>query len=117
MFNELDAVFPGHTNYYEVAGLGLSEAMDRAARLSGEDAHVLNYQGKIIFAVKHAIDITGIDWLIDVPGAPIVESTVVEEPVAEEPVVEEPVVEEPVVEEPVVEETTTTTSSTKTKSK
>jgi hypothetical protein len=94
MFNELNSAFPNHTHFYEVTGLQLGEAMDRAARLSGADSHVLNYQGKIIFAVQHSLDVTGIDWLTEVPGSPVAEEVVVDEPVTEE-VVEE-VVEEPV---------------------
>lgn len=91
MFNELNSAFPNHTHFYEVMGLQLGEAMDRAARLSGADTHVLNYQGKIIFAVQHELDVTGIDWLTEVPGSPVAEEVIVEEPAVEEPVVEEPV--------------------------
>ena len=99
MFNELDAIFPNHKRFYEVVGLSLAEAMERAARLTGDDSHVLNYQGKIIFAVQHSLDVTGIDWLTEVPGTPMVElESAVEEPAVEEVVDEEEVVEETPVE-------------------
>ena len=71
MFEELNNAFPGHTHFYEVVGLSLTEAMESAARLAAGDPHVLNMNGKIIFAAHHAIPTADIDWLIDVPGAPI----------------------------------------------
>lgn len=104
MFDELNAAFPNHTHFYEVVGLTLAEAMDRSARLTGGDSHILNYQGKVIFAVQHDVNVSGFDWLIEVPGAPVVEETA---PVDEAPVEEEAVVEETVVE---AEPTTTTKS-------
>lgn len=106
MFDELNAAFPNHTHFYEVVGLSLADAMDRSARLTGGDCHILNYQGKIIFAVQHDVNVSGFDWLIDVPGAPVVEETA---PVDEAPVVEE----EAVVEETVVDAKATTTTKSK----
>lgn len=71
MFEELNNAFPNHTHFYEVNGLVLSDAMERCARLTGDDGHVLNYQGKVIFAVKHALTTDNIDWLNPVSGSPI----------------------------------------------
>ena len=105
MFDELNAAFPDHTHFYEVVGLSLADAMDRSARLTGGDCHILNYQGKIIFAVQHDVNVSGFDWLVNVPGAPVVEETA--------PVDEAPVVEEPADEEPAVETTTPTTTKSK----
>jgi len=49
---------------------------------------VLNYQGKIIFAVQHSLDVSGIDWLTEVPGSPVVElESSVEELAVDETVV------------------------------
>jgi hypothetical protein len=71
MFDELNAAFPYHSNFYEVSGLVMSEAMERCARLTGDDGMVFNFQGKIIFAVKHALDTANISWLNPVAGSPI----------------------------------------------
>jgi len=71
MFEELNNAFPNHTHFYEVNGMVMSDAMERCARLSGDDGHVFNYQGKIIFAVKHALETTDISWLNPVTGSPI----------------------------------------------
>jgi len=70
-FTELDAAFPGHTHFFNVSGLSFSEALDRCARLTGDAAEVLNYNGMIIFAVKHALETDGIPWLNPVPGSPV----------------------------------------------
>lgn len=71
MFDELNAVFPNHTNFYEISGLTMTEALERCARLSGDDGHVLTYQGRIIFAVKHALSTSDISWINPVAGSPI----------------------------------------------
>lgn len=71
MFNELNNMFPDHTNFYEVGNMTFSDALERCARLTAGDGQVLNYQGKIVFAVKHNVDTTAIDWLNPVPGSPI----------------------------------------------
>lgn len=77
MFDELNEMFPDYTNFYEIIGLGITEAMDFGARMAAGDPHVINYNGKIILAVQHSIDVTDNDWLQEVPGTPAV---VVEEP-------------------------------------
>jgi len=83
MFDELNSAFPNHTHFYEVNGIGFGEAMESCARLAAGDPHVLNYNGKIIFATQHAVSVTDIEWLSEVEGAPI-EPEVIEEEVAEE---------------------------------
>jgi len=87
MFDELNAAFPDHTHFYEVVGLPLAEAMDQCARLTAGEVQVVNYQGKIIFAVQHYLSVSGAGWLVEVPGAP--EEAVVEEAVVEETVVDD----------------------------
>jgi len=71
MFQELNNMFPDHSHFYEVGGMTILEAMERCSRLTGHDNHVMNYQGKIIFAVKHAIETDDVSWLNPVPGSPI----------------------------------------------
>lgn len=71
MFNELNNIFPSHNYFYDVGNMSFGEALERCARLSGDDNHVVNYQGRIIFAAKNAIDVTAIDWLNPVVGSPI----------------------------------------------
>lgn len=70
MFEELNNAFPNHTHFYEVLGITMNEAMDRCARLTGDDPMVMNYNGKIVFALKHDLG-NGIEWLHPVPGSPI----------------------------------------------
>lgn len=70
MFNELNNAFPDHTHFYEVKGLTLTEALDRCARMTGDSGNVFNYQGKIIFAVKHSLG-TDLAWAELVAGSPI----------------------------------------------
>jgi hypothetical protein len=70
MFEELNNAFPDHTHFYEVLGITMNEAMDRCARLTGDNPHVMNYNGNIIFALKHDLG-TGIEWLRPVSGSPI----------------------------------------------
>lgn len=70
MFEELNNAFPNHTHFYEVLGISMNEAMDRCARLTGDDPLVMNYNGKIVFALKHNLG-DGIEWLRLVPGSPI----------------------------------------------
>lgn len=71
MFEELNAMFPDHTHFYEIVGMGITEAMDFGARMAAGDPHVINYNGKIIFAVQHAIDVSNNDLLQEVPGTPV----------------------------------------------
>jgi hypothetical protein len=70
MFEELNAAFTHYTHFYEVVGKAMAESLESCARLTGDDGHVLNYQGKIIFAVKHSIG-NDIEWLKLVDGSPI----------------------------------------------
>ena len=72
MFEELNKMFADYTHFYEV-GMTLNEALERCARLTGDDGHVLNYGGKVIFAVKHPIGVNAseISWLTPVSGQPV----------------------------------------------
>lgn len=67
MYEELNRIFPNQWWFYEVIGLTLTEAMDRCARTTGQQAHVINYQGRIIFA---SVDEVGnqIPWLSLIGG-------------------------------------------------
>lgn len=70
MFDELNDAFPDHTHFYEVKGLTLTDALDRCARMTGDNGNVFNYQNKIIFAVKHSLS-PELTWVTAVPGSPI----------------------------------------------
>lgn len=69
LYEELDKIFPGHFYFYQVQNMDLSEALDRCGRLTGESAHVIQYQGQLIFASTHAIS-NEIPWLVAVAGNP-----------------------------------------------
>ena len=71
MYDNLNAAFPNHTHFYIVNGLQMAEALDRCARMTGDDGQVFNYQNMIVFAVKHKLETTDITWLDPVPGSPI----------------------------------------------
>lgn len=73
MYEELSQVFPGYTHFYIVQGLMMAEAMERAARLTGDDGMILNHANQVIFAVKHDIGqgAKDISWLNPVPGQPV----------------------------------------------
>jgi hypothetical protein len=75
MFNELNAAFPDHSNFYEVVGLTLTDAMMSCARLAAGDPHVINYNGKIIFASQQNINTTDINWLLEIADPDAVPST------------------------------------------
>ena len=83
MFDELNSAFPNHTHFYEITGIGFGEAMENCARLAAGDPHVLNFNGKIIFATQRGVSVTDIDWLSEVAGSPV-EPVVIEEVPAEE---------------------------------
>jgi hypothetical protein len=70
MYDELNAAFPKHSFFYEVNNLTFGEALERCARLTGGDGELLNYQGKIIFAVDHTLG-NEIEFLTAVEGSPI----------------------------------------------
>lgn len=71
MFDVLNAAFPNHTHFYIVNGLSMSDALDRCARMTGDDGQVFNYNNQIIFAVKHNLETVDIPWLDPVPGSPV----------------------------------------------
>lgn len=78
MFNELNSAFPDHSFFYEVLGLTLTDAMMSCARLTAGDPHVINYNGKIIFASQQEINTKEISWLVDVYKDPTTPSKSVE---------------------------------------
>lgn len=73
MFEDLNAAFPNQSYFYIVTGLPMADALERCARLTGDDGHVTNYQNQIIFACSHAVGVNASDipWLTPVEGSPI----------------------------------------------
>jgi hypothetical protein len=64
-YDELKIAFPNFSHFYIVNGITLDEAMDRCARLTGDDAHVLNFNNQLLFAAQHEIsnDIPWLTWV------------------------------------------------------
>jgi len=56
MYNELATAYPNYTHFYEVM-LPLAEAMNLCARLSSDDEHVVQFNGKIYYTAKQEYDI------------------------------------------------------------
>ena len=69
MYEQLASTFPDYTHFYYVNGMTLYDAQDRCVRLSGDQDHVLNYNGQILYCAKHAIS-SEISWLLPVSGNP-----------------------------------------------
>ena len=69
MYEELNKIFPNQWWFYEVVGLNINEAMDRCARMTGDQAHVINFQNKIIFASVNEIGNDN-SWLNLIGGPP-----------------------------------------------
>jgi hypothetical protein len=72
MYEQLNEAFPQQTHFYTVNGLTMADALERCARLTGENAHVFNYNGQIIFALNHDLG-SDLDFLTPVPGTPVAE--------------------------------------------
>ena len=70
MYNDLKTAYPQFSHYYTVGGLSMNDALERCARMTGEDANVFNFNGAIIFALTHALTTAEIDWLNPVAGTP-----------------------------------------------
>jgi hypothetical protein len=72
LYDDLNTVFPDHYYFYTVGNMDMSQALDVCARLSGEDTHVIQYQGMTVFAVKHQIGDGSVlpNFLTAVPGNP-----------------------------------------------
>lgn len=66
LFEELDAIFSNHTNYYIVSLPSMNDALERCARLTGGDDQVINYNGQMILATQQNIG-NQISWLTEVP--------------------------------------------------
>ena len=66
LFDDLDAMFPSHTHFYQVNLPTMNEALDRCARMTGELGHVFTYNGTMFMAVQHSL---GNDnpWLTEIP--------------------------------------------------
>ena len=71
MYDELFAAFPDHSYFYEVSNMTMNDALERCARMTGDNGLVSTYQNKIIFAVKHSLDTNDITWLSPVAGSPL----------------------------------------------
>lgn len=71
MFDALNNAFPNHTHFYIVNGLTMSDALDRCARMTGDDGQIFMYNNSMVFAVKHALDTAQIPWLDPVSGSPV----------------------------------------------
>lgn len=69
MYEELNRIFPNQWWFYDVIGLPLTEAMNRCARMTGQQAHVINYQGRVIFASVDEIS-ADVPWLSLIGGPP-----------------------------------------------
>jgi len=67
LFEELDAIFPAHTHFYIVNLPSIDEALERCARLTGSASHVTSYNGQLIMAVQHGLNVDDITWLTEVP--------------------------------------------------
>ena len=65
MYTELNDAFPSHSFFYEVVGLQFGDALERCARMTGDDGRVFNYQGKIIFAAQHDLGNDN-NWLMPI---------------------------------------------------
>ena len=76
LFEELDVMYPNHTHFYTV-GLGdMNEAMEKCARLSGYEAHVVNYNGQMVLISQQGFSSDNISWLNEIPRPePVVEDT------------------------------------------
>ena len=68
-YSELLAAYPAYSYFYEVINLSLADAMDRCARMTGDEGHVVQFNGRTFFTVKHEIGNDN-DWLKLVEGSP-----------------------------------------------
>jgi hypothetical protein len=74
MYTQLNEAFPQQQYFYTVNGLTMADALEKCARLTGENSHVFNYQGQVIFAVNHDLG-SDIEFLTPVSGSPVAEVT------------------------------------------
>ena len=68
LYEELNTAMP-QQHFYEVIGLTFGEALDRCARMTGNEGNVFTFNGKTIFAIHHSIGGDN-DWLVPVDGQP-----------------------------------------------
>jgi hypothetical protein len=69
LYNDLDAIFPSHQYFYAVNATDMSEALDKCARLVGDHAHVINYNGQLYMS-SHMDLGNEISWARPVDGNP-----------------------------------------------
>ena len=73
LYNELNTVMP-QQHFYEVISLSFADALDRCARMTGNEGNVFTFNGKTIFACHHPINGDN-DWLVAVEGTPVETAT------------------------------------------
>jgi hypothetical protein len=66
LFDELDAIFSNHTHYYTVALPDMNEALEKCARVTGDNAQVINYAGQMVLASQSNLG-DQISWLTEIP--------------------------------------------------
>jgi len=69
-YSDLLAYYPAFTHFYKVNNLTLPDAMERCARMTGDEGHVVQINGETYFTVKHEIGNDN-DWLTLVAGTPV----------------------------------------------
>ena len=71
MFEKLSEMFPG-AKYYEVIGHTHSEAIEKCSRLSIDNDHVIELNGKVVYISGNDIDLD-IGWMSPIldPNAPV----------------------------------------------
>jgi hypothetical protein len=69
LYEELNQTFGPYTHFYIVTGHQLLEAQNLAARLSGEEMHIIEYRGSVVACAKHSLG-SETGFLLPVEGTP-----------------------------------------------
>lgn len=69
LYEQLDQIFPGHFYFYSVSAVDMSEALEKCARVIGENAHVINLNGQMYMASQTNLG-SEITWAVPVAGNP-----------------------------------------------
>lgn len=69
LYDELDAIFRNHQHFYKLSVADMSEALDKSARLIGENAHVITYNGQLYMASQTSLG-SEVSWAVPVDGNP-----------------------------------------------
>lgn len=69
LYDELDAIFRNHQHFYKLGVSDMSEALDKSARLIGENAQVITYNGQIYLASQMHLG-SDVTWATPVDGNP-----------------------------------------------